>query len=192
MILIYHLCILNTKSVVKFRKYPLNRQGILSEYKIALLKQKWPDHHRYGWPDVGRFYWPDANARGGRFGAFFAQEVEKVFRLACFNLFSHNRNDHAKNFSYIMDEKGVWSFSPVYDITFSNGAGGEHSMMYLGEGKNPTKENLLQLAKKHGIKNGAFIIDEVKGVIEQWIKFANIAGVSEETKRMISTYLRER
>ena len=120
------------------------------------------------------------------------QEVEKVFRLACFNLFSHNRNDHAKNFSYIMDEKGVWSFSPVYDITFSNGAGGEHSMMYLGEGKNPTKENLLQLAKKHGIKNGAFIIDEVKGVIEQWIKFANIAGVSEETKRMISTYLRER
>lgn len=43
------------------------------------------------------------------------REVEKVFRLACFNLFSHNRDDHAKNFSYVMNEKGVWKFSPGVD-----------------------------------------------------------------------------
>ncbi|WP_366826523.1 HipA domain-containing protein [Sulfurimonas sp.] len=31
-------------------------------------------------------------------------EALKMFRLACFNLFTHNRDNHAKNFSYMLDE----------------------------------------------------------------------------------------
>ncbi len=107
-----------------------------------------------------------------------AKEVEKVFRLACFNLFAHNRDDHAKNFSFLMDEKGTWRFSPAYDLTFSYGPGGEHSTMYLGEGKNPTSEHLLKLVQKHGIKKGESIIDEVKEVVSRWDMFAKEAGVS--------------
>jgi len=118
------------------------------------------------------------------------QEVEKMFRLACFNLFTHNRDDHAKNFSFIMDEKGVWSFSPVYDVTFSNGPGGEHSTMYMGEGKNPMSEHLLALAKKHGLKKGAVIVDEVREATNQWSKFARIAGVSKKVEQMIGKIIR--
>jgi serine/threonine-protein kinase HipA len=114
------------------------------------------------------------------------QEVEKVFRLACFNLFTHNRDDHAKNFSYVMDEKGVWSFSPVYDVTFSSGPGGEHSTMYMGEGKNPTMEHLLKLAQKHGLKKGSVIVEEVKEAVSQWKRFAKVAGVSRKTEQMIA------
>ena len=119
------------------------------------------------------------------------QEVEKVFRLACFNLFSHNRDDHAKNFSYLMDEKREWSFSPVYDITFSNGPGGEHSMMYLGEGKNPTKEHLVKLGQKHSLRNIDMIISEVEVAVKKWSEFAQIAGVSDITRRSIVQYLSE-
>lgn len=119
------------------------------------------------------------------------QEVEKVFRLACFNLFSHNRDDHAKNFSYIMDEKGEWSFSPVYDITFSNGPGGEHSMMYLGEGKYPTKEHLVKLGKKHGLKNMDETILEVQEAVRKWREFAKIAGVSNKSESTIEKVLQE-
>ncbi len=119
------------------------------------------------------------------------QEVEKVFRLACFNLFSHNRDDHAKNFSYIMDEAGVWSFSPVYDITFSSGPGGEHSMMYLGEGKHPTKEHLVKLGKKHGLKNMDETILEVQEAIGKWGEFAKIAGVSNKSESTIEKVLQE-
>jgi serine/threonine-protein kinase HipA len=114
------------------------------------------------------------------------QEVEKLFRLACFNLFTHNRDDHAKNFSYVMDEKGVWSFSPVYDVTFSSGPGGEHSTMYMGEGKNPTMEHLLKLAQKHGLKKGSVIVEEVKEAVSQWKRFAKVAGVSRKTEQMIA------
>ena len=107
------------------------------------------------------------------------QEVKKAFRLAVFNLFAYNRDDHTKNFSFLMDEKGTWKFSPAYDLTFSYGVGGEHSTMYLGEGKNPTQKHLLELAKKHSIKDAKNIIEEVKESILKWKDFAKEAGVSK-------------
>jgi len=119
------------------------------------------------------------------------QEVEKVFRLACFNLFTHNRDDHAKNFSFVMNEKGVWSFSPVYDVTFSHGIEGGHSTLYLGEGKNPTTEHLLELAKKHGIKKGKVIIDEVREAVSDWASFAKDAKVSKKSWQSIATVLEQ-
>ena len=118
------------------------------------------------------------------------QEVKKVFRLACFNLYSHNRDDHAKNFSFLMDEKGVWRFSPAYDITFSSGPGGEHSTMYLGEGRKPTIEHLEKLAQKYGIKEYDEIIDEVKSAINSWSKFAKEVGVNTRSRDEIGKILK--
>ncbi len=117
------------------------------------------------------------------------KELEKVFRLACFNLFSHNRDDHAKNFSFVMDEKGIWRFSPVYDVTFSYGPRGEHSTMYVGEGKMPTRKHLLVLAEKHKIKNAQEIIESVTASVNSWRSFAKEAGVSTREIGVIDKYL---
>ena len=119
------------------------------------------------------------------------QEVKKVFRLACFNLFSHNRDDHAKNFSFLMDEKGVWRFSPAYDITFSSGPGGEHSTMYLGEGRNPVQEHLEKLGQKYGIKEYREIIEEVKSAVSRWSSFAKKAGVNGRSIKEIGKVLKK-
>ncbi len=116
-------------------------------------------------------------------------EVEKMFRLACFNLFAHNRDDHAKNFSFLMDEKGVWRLSPEYDITFSFGPGGEHSTMYLGEGKKPTKEHLLELGKRHGLKKTNLVIDEVERAVKRWEEFALKVKLSRKTIGEIGKYI---
>ena len=32
------------------------------------------------------------------------EEVEKMYRLMCFNVFAHNRDDHSKNFSFIYND----------------------------------------------------------------------------------------
>ena len=106
------------------------------------------------------------------------QDVKKVFRLACFNLFSHNRDDHAKNFSFLMNEEGKWRFSPAYDLTYSYGVGTEHSTMFMGEGKNPTKKHLELLAKNHLIKEYSKIIDTVYESVKKWQLFSAKAGVS--------------
>ncbi len=32
------------------------------------------------------------------------EDIEQLFRLMCFNVFAHNRDDHSKNFSYLYDD----------------------------------------------------------------------------------------
>jgi len=114
------------------------------------------------------------------------KEQQKMYRLACFNLLSHNRDDHAKNFSFLMDAKGVWRLSPVYDATFSYGPGGEHSTTYLGEGKHPRKEELLKLGEKHKVKDYADIIVEVQHAVNKWNSFAKELGIPVHTREQIA------
>lgn len=99
-------------------------------------------------------------------------EVTKVYKLAVFNLFVHNRDDHAKNFSFLLDYENCWKFAPAYDLTFSYGPGGEHSTTYLNEGKNPTVEHLEKLGQKHHIKEYKKIIKEIKNVVLEFKHYA--------------------
>ena len=67
------------------------------------------------------------------------EEVEKLFRLMCFNVFSHNRDDHSKNFSFIYNEDfNKWELSPAYDLTYSYSVNGEHATTINGNGINPS------------------------------------------------------
>lgn len=44
-------------------------------------------------------------------------EAEKLYRLMCFNVFAHNRDDHSKNFTYLYNEQEErWMLSPAYDL----------------------------------------------------------------------------
>lgn len=116
---------------------------------------------------------------------------EKVLRLAAFNVFAHNRDDHSKNFSFLMDAKGRWRFAPAYDLTFSNSAYGFHSTMVAGESKNPRKKHLLELAKHFGIKKPELILEEVQEAICQWSSVAKESGVSPPTIKRIETIMNE-
>ena len=81
------------------------------------------------------------------------QDIEQLFRLMCFNVFAHNRDDHSKNFSFLFDDtKKEWHLSPAYDLTYSFSFNGEHATTINGEGKNPTLENILAVAKNIGLK----------------------------------------
>ena len=46
-------------------------------------------------------------------------QVEEMYRRMVFNLVCDNKDDHAKNFSFICRD-GVWSLAPAYDITYSS------------------------------------------------------------------------
>ncbi len=74
------------------------------------------------------------------------REVEKMVRLMVFNVKSGNRDDHSKNFSFLLDSAGCWKFAPAYDLTPSAGFNGEHSAMVNGKGKNITDADLIQAA----------------------------------------------
>lgn len=109
-------------------------------------------------------------------------EAEKMFRIAVFNVLSHNRDDHGKNFSFLMDEKGHWALSPAYDLIYSAGPGGEQSTMVAGEGRNPGQAHLLELAKTASlpVKKAKEIIDQCQTALSRWNTLAKAAGVSKD------------
>lgn len=114
---------------------------------------------------------------------------EKIFRLAAFNVYAHNRDDHSKNFSFLMNAKGEWKFAPAYDLTFSYSGYGFHSTMIAGESKNPGRKELLKLAAHFGLKNAGLIIEEVREAISHWGAIAGELGITKETRHTVQKVL---
>ena len=80
------------------------------------------------------------------------RDVEQMYRRMCFNVFAHNRDDHAKNFSFIYDEEDDrWSLSPAYDLTWSSTYYGEHTTTVNGNGRNPGIAELLAVGRAAGL-----------------------------------------
>lgn len=98
------------------------------------------------------------------------REVEKMYRLAVFNVLAHNRDDHSKNFSFLMDKQGFWKLSPAYDLTFSSGPGGQQSTMLMGEGQYPKIMHLQALGKEADLSNDKVkkIISQTTAALSQW------------------------
>jgi len=116
-------------------------------------------------------------------------DVLRLFRRMVFNVAAHNRDDHAKNFGFLINEAQEWTLTPAYDLTYSMGPGGEHSMTVLGEGRKPGLEHCLGVAAGAGIKSmeARAIIDRVNGAVGRWSEFAAMAGCSARAQATIAT-----
>ncbi len=116
---------------------------------------------------------------------------KKILRLAAFNIYSHNRDDHSKNFSWLMDESGTWTLAPAYDLTYSSTAIDEHSTRVAGEGANPGRANIMSLAHTFSISKPSEIIEEVQESLIQWPVIAEQCGVSAESIILIQKKFEE-
>ena len=119
------------------------------------------------------------------------REVEKLFRLAVFNVMAHNRDEHAKTFSFLMTEFGEWKLSPAYDLTFSSGPGGEQSTIVMGEGKNITAKHLKKLGmeaklSKEFIDN---VMEQTRSALSTWSELSKEFGVSQSICEIIQKSL---
>ena len=114
------------------------------------------------------------------------QDAEKAYALACFNVLANNRDDHVKNFSFLLGANNEWIFAPAYDLVFSYGPGGEQSMIVMGEGRNPGTAQLEALGKQHGIKSAPGILEKVKRAVANWLRFAELAEVSRKSTKEIA------
>lgn len=120
------------------------------------------------------------------------QDLLRALRQMVFNIAACNRDDHAKNFAFVMNQAGEWRLSPAYDLSFSPGPGGEHTMSVMGEGKSPGREHVLQVASELGIKTAesADAIDAMNRAVARWSDFADEAGCTKKTTRLIQSRLR--
>lgn len=119
-----------------------------------------------------------------------AQAAEQMFRRAVFNVLSHNRDDHSKNFAFLMDAKGEWSLAPAYDLTFSSSSQGYHSTACARNYVNPGRKELLELANALSINKAKVTIDKIKGIIDRWRIYAELSEVSEASIKAIEASLK--
>ncbi|HEX8431011.1 MAG TPA: type II toxin-antitoxin system HipA family toxin [Longimicrobium sp.] len=119
------------------------------------------------------------------------REVVEAYRRMVFNVLAHNRDDHVKNFSYLMDANGVWRLAPAYDLVFSDGPGGEHTMAVGGEAREPSERDLLGVAEENAIDlpQARVIIQEVESAVRDWPRFARSTRVSVATTRRIRSVI---
>ena len=96
---------------------------------------------------------------------------KELFGRVTLNVLAHNRDDHLKNFAFLMDENGKWMLAPFFDFTYSAGPNGWHTLSVAGEGANPGEDDLLRLSNDVGLSdNDAIdIIQRTKTVVSEMI-----------------------
>lgn len=115
-----------------------------------------------------------------------------MFRLMAFNVLAHNRDDHAKQFSFLMDRAGAWTLALAYELTFAPGIAGEQTTSVAGEGKAPTLAHIHKVADAAGLARQVAdrIVEQTREAIRRWPDIAAEAGVTEATSAEIARVIR--
>jgi serine/threonine-protein kinase HipA len=121
------------------------------------------------------------------------QDVLEGYRRMVFNVLTHNRDDHVKNFAFRMTDEGGWELAPAYDLIFSAGPGGEHTMTVAGEGRAPGRRQLLRLAVPAGLSesDAGAILDEVASAAARWRIHARESGVGTRNANRVDKAIGE-
>ncbi len=91
------------------------------------------------------------------------EDKEQFFKTMLFNLIFGNRDDHSRNFSYLMDSSGKWRGAPAYDLTFTTNK--KHQMLFdYTNGYDLKKKHIEKIATTFGIKNSGEIIEQMLDV----------------------------
>jgi serine/threonine-protein kinase HipA len=117
------------------------------------------------------------------------EETCEQFRRMLFNVLAYNRDDHAKNFSFHMDEKGEWTLTPAYDLLYTDNYLGGNWMTVRGKRNNLKLDDFLQLAELMGIRNSQFneIRQQMDDALRQWSKFAKASGLGPGLTKVVES-----
>ena len=117
-----------------------------------------------------------------------ADDVAAAFQRMVFNILASNRDDHTRQYAYLMGLDGDWRLAPAYDLTYAPGPNGGHYLDVEGEGRRPTRALVNKLGKRHGLdaKRVANVINKVRAAVADWPKFAKFAGVTVDSAKMAS------
>ena len=141
----------------------------------------------------------DYNARGVHDYAQLFQTIDalgldesariEAYRRLVFNWMAANCDDHTKNHSFVLDDRGHWTLSPAYDLTHAFNPSGkwtyQHLMSVGGKFSGLTRSDLIEFAERQGVPAPGVIIAEVADALGSWSDFAAEAGVTAATTALV-------
>jgi serine/threonine-protein kinase HipA len=95
-------------------------------------------------------------------------EAERIYRQACFNVALSMKDDHSKNFAFIMGPDGRWELSPAFDLCPNEGPSGWQTMSVSNESQHIGRDELVKFAKTMGLADSV-----AKDGIDQALAAAN-------------------
>lgn len=116
--------------------------------------------------------------------------VVEGYRRIVFNYLGSNKDDHSKNFSFLMNKQGVWALAPAYDIGFSKGENDLHQMRLGDKSRNAEKRDFCRLAEDFDIGMWESILEKTISSLEKWPSLAAENGVPSKYIEMIQLKLR--
>ena len=119
------------------------------------------------------------------------REKAIAFKRAVFNVAFNNRDDHCKNFSFLMSQNGQWKLAPAYDVTFCEGPGGYHQMDIMGEALDIPRQAIVKLGTQEADLSVQEVDEIISSICGVAIRFSRIAHnllpeqIRSETLQMI-------
>jgi serine/threonine-protein kinase HipA len=112
------------------------------------------------------------------------REKQAAFERVVFNVVFNNRDDHPKNFAYLMSANGSWKLAPAYDVTYCEGPGGYHQMDVMGEALDVSRQQLVAL----GEREAQLSAQQVSAIIERVCTLAS--GFTAKAQDMFPNQIR--
>lgn len=120
--------------------------------------------------------------------------LEQGYRRAVFNAVWSVRDDHTKNIALQRNAQGTWSLAPAYDLCYSPGPGGWHTMTYAHHaGQHVLRSDLLRLAEAFQIdaQDAMDLIEHSQHVREDTLLLARQEGVERGTLTALRQQFRD-
>lgn len=119
------------------------------------------------------------------------RQVIEGYRRIVFNYVGSNKDDHAKNFSFVMNHKGEWSLSPAYDVGFSKGQNDLHQMRLGNKFRNAEIRDFRSLARDFDITKWESIIEQTLSAFKKWPSFAKSNNIHPKYIELINNKIVE-
>ena len=119
------------------------------------------------------------------------EDFIQLFKIMTMNVLGGNVDDHNKNFSFLLDEKGIWHLAPAYDLTYciDNNAPSyinRHELSINGKVDNITKKDIIEVGIRQDIPNCGHLYEQVEESISSFPAIATEYDIKKELIDMIS------
>lgn len=125
------------------------------------------------------------------------KDFEQLYRRMVFNVLSGNIDDHARNFSFLMDRTGRWSLAPAYDMVYSidpyvlEVQKGQY-LSICGKKSGIRKEELIHIGRRYDINRPGEVIERTKDVLSNLHGYMKEEGISDSVWKMVSAELKSK
>jgi serine/threonine-protein kinase HipA len=121
----------------------------------------------------------------------------EAFRRMVFNVLGCNRDDHTKNFGFLLGENARWDLAPAFDVSYAHSPEpgkwtATQQMSVAGKRERIGRDDFIAIGRQCGVGTVPklkTVIDETAEAIGQWEGFATEAGVSNDNRVKIARAL---